>query len=369
VCSLLFSFFIFGISVSLVLWGMFTDLEAAKRRRILSVVPLVGGWAKWAWDWGARTSWEILFSVGWLGLVEINEYAGGLFCLAFFAFGMFSRLMHSTKAGSVLKITGSVVIVLGFFTLFTTTLANKGSKPWSPTLNLVDAKLADRIPIPGAPVFPSKLSIPSAPAITRVSPATWIDLRSQISTKVAPQRQPAIEARPDAKVDVALVVGDDDATSARMVADIGNSIPQFQCVTPFVCFKESDLSNQWITLDVTKQKKKRVLWAVANVSDATVSKPTVIVELDASVSGFPNDVTIAAMPGAIAGPHNGKAIEFAPPNTNDILPYKRSSSPIDFGADIIVGDNPTTDFRVIFRIYAENLTVHIVMANIHLVTK
>ena len=187
-----FNFAVVFACVLLVLWGFFMDMEKAKRARLLALPARLPGAA---WDWGARTSWEILFSVGWLGMVQINEYAAGLICLALFAFGVFSRLMHSTKAGAVWKIIGGTLIPIGCMTMFTTTLANKGDKPWSPTLALIDAKMAARVPLPSDPdpLSPSP-TLPANLKIERTSQAVWIELAKQISASTkalnAPQPLP-----------------------------------------------------------------------------------------------------------------------------------------------------------------------------------
>ena len=40
------------------------------------------------WHWSARWPWEAICSIGWLGMIAVNEYAIGLVFLAVFAFGL-----------------------------------------------------------------------------------------------------------------------------------------------------------------------------------------------------------------------------------------------------------------------------------------
>jgi len=97
------------------------------------------------WHWSATWSWDFLFGVGWLGMIQINEYAIGLGCLALFSFGLFSRLMHWALLGNgpALKSILSILIVAFFSFMCLITLANKGDKAWSG----IPDYLASRVPL------------------------------------------------------------------------------------------------------------------------------------------------------------------------------------------------------------------------------
>jgi hypothetical protein len=109
-----------------------------------------------AWHWSATWSWEAVCSIGWLGMVTVNEYAIGLCFLSAAAFGAFSKLCHrKSKDGNWQGATaiGTTAIVIGFVLAVLVTIANKGNKSWSPTMSLIDSRLAERVPLTPFPEF------------------------------------------------------------------------------------------------------------------------------------------------------------------------------------------------------------------------
>jgi hypothetical protein len=146
-----------------------------------------------SWHWGATVPWDVSFGLGWLGMVQLSEYAIGLACLGFVCFGLFSRLCHRQfkENGILIKSFGSAVIVLLFYGMLILTIANKGDRPWSPMLNLIDGRLASHVPLPPGPEPLSlRVSLPSGMTLARTSKATWDAVRQERADALQHPRTP-----------------------------------------------------------------------------------------------------------------------------------------------------------------------------------
>jgi hypothetical protein len=319
-----------------------------------------------AWEWGARTSWEILFSVGWLGMIQINEYAFGLVCLALFSFGIFSRLMHSVSVGLTWKIVGGCLIPVLSVAMLLTTVANKGDKPWSPTLDLIDSRWAARKPLPD-PAFPLPRTWVLPPAsLSETSQAAQDTLRRQLATlnkPPEPQRLDSAHLPPEATIAVWFAVGDDKAMAIMMRR---SDTPVINCVGgPFTCYGENELKSVRVDVDFTGKKTRRLFFAVANTSETIISRETAYVALD-----IPNPSDLRGLSLTTPTPSQKlteAGVEFFPAQNQDILPYSRTKTPLDFVADLTLDGNTISDVDVVFRIYAPNLSVVSITAHLHIV--
>jgi hypothetical protein len=190
VCALGFDLWNCGALVFLVLLvsgGILADLERARRERFFSFVfwPAI-----LAWHWGAKWSWTGICSLGWLGMVTLSEYGVGIFFLTLATFGAISKVCHEgSKTHKILKV---FMILTAFILAVVMTATNKADKPWSPTFNLVDSRLAERRPwpIPWSPT--PKWTIPAAAPIATTPAGAWKALQEQL----AEEKHPRIAAPP-----------------------------------------------------------------------------------------------------------------------------------------------------------------------------
>ena len=142
-----------AFSILLVLWGLFMDMDKAKRLRILArihSVPVA------LWRWTATWKWDGIFSAGWGLMLASGEYALSLVCLGLATLGAFSGVTQwcrDAKKSISMKVVSLIGIAGIAAMLVLVTIANKGDKPWSPTLILIDSRLAERVPLPSPP-FP-----------------------------------------------------------------------------------------------------------------------------------------------------------------------------------------------------------------------
>jgi len=171
-------------SAAIYLFTIFAVINFAAQAWPLTIAFMQRLWRvlRWiaitSWHWSATVPWDVLFGLGWLGMVQINEYAFGLACLAFLCFGLLSRLLHAESESSFRTVGGSLGIAVLFIVLGIMTVANKGEKPWSPTANLIDSRLAERVHL-----LPLAASLsPSLPKITieRTSSTEWAAVQHAI---------------------------------------------------------------------------------------------------------------------------------------------------------------------------------------------
>jgi hypothetical protein len=135
------------------------------------------------WHWSATWSWEAVCSIGWLGMLAVNEYAIGLCLLSAAALGAISKLLHWKPldySRVPRKALGMLAIPVAFILAVLMTLANKRDKPWSPTKDWIDAYMATSVPLP-IPAFPQfSLTLPPPLGISHTDPATMAILEQEI---------------------------------------------------------------------------------------------------------------------------------------------------------------------------------------------
>lgn len=356
----------------LIAWGF---------KRLYSVLEWCRGTA---WHWSARLRWDIVFAIGWLGMVQINEYAIGLVCLLLVCFGLFSRLMHWKPVAyeAFFKIGGSAGIAFLFLGGTLITLANKGARPWSG----IPDYLASRAPLPTVPMPPFssavwpylRFPLPTGVIVHRTTSQEWHLLAhmSRPQTIAAgPKATPSVIAQPDAEVAVWFSIGDDTANSI-LVLDSDSEIPDLRCVAPFTCWSETAITQLGspISIDFSGKKSRRLFFSLANLSDVAVAKSDIIITLSPMPIVTTATEATAQLKGLSlrrpdgGGVRNNFSTEYNEQQTATFLPFGRSKDYYDFTADLYLSDEATvSDARIVFRVSASNLKRHQIVIPFHIV--
>jgi hypothetical protein len=165
-------------------------------------------------------------------MISFNEYGIGLCFLFAAAFGAFSKLLHwipKSGSGKSTKVPGAVAIVIGFVLAVLVTIANKGEKPWSPMLDLIDTRMAERVPLPPDPALRfyrdswpyTRIALLPGIKIARTSQGYWqqlgIEIREQrIKLPALPVPKPESEtAALEFTLETPRVEHDPDAAPVR----------------------------------------------------------------------------------------------------------------------------------------------------------
>ncbi|HYM77334.1 MAG TPA: hypothetical protein VE377_15270 [Candidatus Dormibacteraeota bacterium] len=316
------------------------------------------------WHWSATWSWEAVCSIGWLGMVTVNEYAIGLCFLAAAALGALSKLVHwkPDRDRPFAKALGVTAIGVGFVLATLVTIANKGDRSWSPMLNLIDSRIAMRIPLPSLPPSPSP---PTAPRVFHTSKAEWTAIAAaQKELEAARQKAPAsTQPQPpqiiqDAEIAVGLAVTSDiNVSNIPMDHDMtGKTMPDFRCIG-LPCHDEEYLKRTLTEIPLSDKNEARLLFIVEDISITSIPHPIVSLSVD------PHSVVNANAISLYANGERGidhPYAELPGANAVEILPYKRSLIGYLYLFDIKVSDSSVTEFRLVATIVAANLPMHAV---------
>jgi hypothetical protein len=98
----------------------------------------ISHWSLAFWHWmGKRWRWEVIFSLGWLGMLKIGEYGIALGLLALSGLAAVSKIAHwegiATLAGltKLIRLSGYVTVLFVFLILLIVTVDTKGLAKWS----------------------------------------------------------------------------------------------------------------------------------------------------------------------------------------------------------------------------------------------
>jgi len=309
-------------------------------------------------------------------MLASGEYLLSLCSLGIAALGAISQVVHweptedkvSKKSGAFLSIAGMCALMI------LVTVANKGDKPWSPTLLLIDSSLASRMPVAPSPTWRAPTpSVPRDFKNVHTEKSTWVVLQRELEElrKQEQHTRVGLSAplpQPEGEVDVALAVGDDTSSVPLLKQDrrtIGTSGPSFDCRSPFVCYTEVQLKVP-VSLYFVGKKYRRLFFLVGNKSEVQITKETVKINLSADDMATLKGISLY-MPNQARDSQQHIGVEYTPNQTFDILPYRRANTPTQFVADLDVSEDTIKDFIVVFTIFAANLTAHIVPFVIHIV--
>jgi len=216
---------------------------------------------------------------------------------------------------------------------------------------------------------------PGLLAGTELPPADWMNKRlhelGEQWTVTPPKSLSGAPVQPaEGHVVVAVAIGDDNAIVIPMKFDqtkIGTNIPQFDCIAPFICYTEDQLKATIVNLDFRGKKYRRLFFAVANPSNALISKSTVKINLSPlDENGKVKGISLYRLNQSQDGQqHIG--VEYNQNETADIVPYSRTNSPIDFVIDLEADEDCKETFVMVFAISASNLTLHVITVPIHIV--
>lgn len=201
----------------------------------------------------------------------------------------------------------------------------------------------------------------SRPAVA--TPQPQIQYRQQPSSASS-----AIVPPPMGVVEVGIGTGNDDAKHVSSDVD-PNRIDATtwlehirNCTKPAICYWEDDIRTRTIELNVGAKGWARIFFEVFNIGSATIPHPTAEIMLGSGLRGVSID--------RIDQRHNydsgNISLELNPKETLDILPYNKTRTGYDYGADISVDPTMST-ITLLFRIYAENLEAHVVIVKCRIV--
>jgi hypothetical protein len=211
---------------------------------------------------------------------------------------------------------------------------------------------------------------------TESPPTEWINKRLRelgeqwTVTEASRHVSGTIESVKDASLVVYVSIGDDTADGPAVLPDpFGSVAPTMRCVPPFQCYSEDAVTKlmQPILVDFTKKRTRRLFFSVANISDVPVPKPFIKIVLHRREDGGePQNATINAQGANVVTHSHG--LEFGPESTRDLLPYRRNNSMYVYAVDLTIGDDPSPEVLVFFRIFSNNLPNHDINVPFHLLT-
>jgi hypothetical protein len=174
--------------------------------------------------------------------------------------------------------------------------------------------------------------------------------------------RPAIQApEAEAKVFLNVAFGNDDAISTLSYT---SDDPHMRCAPSFVCYAEDQSISGPIQLDFTGKDRRRIFFSVANISQVLIQRYMITINLDEKdPKGHGLSLHRADQPKANL---TQMGVEWKQAEVQDIVPFSKGKTFMDFVVDVEASKDSTTDFSLNFKILGPNLPAHFIAVPFHI---